>query len=159
MATPPPRATTRRTRGSKNLKAYLDNNNLRPVSVYMPIRVHAAISKAADAGETTIQALFTMACHKYYGHRCDLPPLVGFGTPPKEDRKVITWYADIDLHKKIRLLAMDLEGNVQQLVLSAVLDYIKDAPPVKALKIKTGYPPFGRTPVNLGPPPKAASVR
>lgn len=40
-----------------------------------------------------------------------------------------------------------MDCSVQQLVMSAVVDYLKDHPSVKALKIKTGYAPYARHPV------------
>lgn len=45
-------------------------------------------------------------------------------------------------------LAVDLDGTVQQLILSAIVEYLKDAPLVKALNIKTGYAPYARAPTD-----------
>ena len=52
----------------------------------------------------------------------------------------------------MKLAALELDGSVQQLILSALVDYLKDAPKVKALKIKTGYAAYARAPAELKPP-------
>lgn len=146
MTTPPARTRTRRTAGSKTLGEFIDRHGLRPVSVYLPEKLHRALTETAIEAETTIQAIITMACNTMYGTHHDLPPLVAPTRTKQDPHKSFTWYADIDLHKRIKLLAVDLDGTVQQLVLSAIVEYMKDAPRVKALKIKTGYAAYARAP-------------
>ena len=52
----------------------------------------------------------------------------------------------------MKMLAVDLDGTVQQLIVSAVVDYMRDEPRIKALKIKTGYAPYARFPEHLEKP-------
>lgn len=158
MTTPPARSRVRRTTGSKTLGAFIDRHGLRPVSVYVPEPLHRALTHIAIETETSLQAIITLACNKYYGTRHDLPPLVAPTRTKQDPHKSFTWYADIDLHKRMKLLAVDLDGTVQQLVLSAVVDYMKDAPKIKALKIKTGYAAYARAPEELKAPPKARAA-
>lgn len=148
MPTPPPRKRSRTTDGSKRLETYMDRNGLRPVAVYFPVDLHRALTEVCILGETTMQALITLACNTYYGGPHDLPPLVKPTKVKLEPHKNFTWYADVDLHKRIKLLALDVEASVQQLVLSAVLGYTNKHPQVKALKIETGFPAYLRTPRN-----------
>lgn len=156
MATPPTRSRVRRTTGSKTLGSYIDRHGLRPVAVYIPDPLHRALTYIAIETETTLQALITLACNTYYGTHRDLPPLVAPTRTKQDPHKSFTWYADIDLHKRMKLLAVDLDGTVQQLVLSAIVDYLKDAPKIKALKIKTGYAPYARAPLEGAPLPRPA---
>lgn len=149
MSTPPLRQRVRRTAGSKTLAEYIENNGLRPVSVYMPVPLHKALSQVAIEADISLQALVTLAVNTYYGGPRDLPPLVAPTRIKQDPHKNFTWYADIDLHKRVKLLALDLDCTVQQLVLSALVDYTSDHPKVKALKIETGYPPFARAPLHL----------
>lgn len=154
MATPPTRQRVRRTAGSKTLGKFIDRHGLRPVSVYIPYKWHRAFTEIAIEGETTLQAIITLACNTAYGTHRDLPPLTAPTRVKQDPHKSFTWYADIDLHKRMKLLAVDLDCSVQQLVMSAVVDYLKDHPKVKALEIKTGYAPYARLPVELPPPVK-----
>lgn len=158
MATPPARTRVRRTAGSQTLGAFIDRHGLRPVSVYIPLKLHRALTETAIEAETTLQALITMACNTLYGTRHDLPPLVAPTRTKQDPHKSFTWYADIDLHKRMKLLAVDLDGTVQQLVLSAIVEYMKDAPKVKALKIKTGFAAYARAPEALTPPKPAKAA-
>lgn len=148
MPTPPPRKRSRTTDGSKRLESYMDNNGVRPVAVYVPIALHKALTEVCILGELTMQALITLACNTYYGAPHDLPPLVKPTKVKLEPHKNVTWYADVDLHKRMKLLGLDIGASVQQLVLSALVDYTKDAPQVKALNIETGFPAYLRTPTN-----------
>lgn len=149
MSTPPSRQRVRRTAGSKTLAEYIENNGLRPVSVYMPVPLHKALSKVAIEADISLQALVTLAVNTYYGVHRDLPPLVAPTRIKQDPHKNFTWYADIDMHKRVKLLALELDCTVQQLVLSALVDYTKDHAAVKALKIQTGFPPFARAPLHL----------
>lgn len=149
MSTPPLRHRVRRTAGSKTLAEYIENNGLRPVSVYMPTAIHKALSQVAIEADISLQALVTLAVNTYYGTHRDLPPLVAPTRIKQDPHKNFTWYADIDMHKRLKLLALDLDCSAQQLILSALIDYTKDHAAVKALKIRTGYPPYARAPLNL----------
>jgi hypothetical protein len=148
MAAPPERKRIRRTEGSKTLARYLENNGLRPVAVYIPVDLHKALTHVAIEADITLQALVTLAVNAYYGTYRELPPLVSPTRIKADPHKSFTWYADVDLHKRVKLLAVDLDCTVQQLVLSALVDYTKDHQKVKALKIKTGSAPYARAPVN-----------
>lgn len=153
MATPPTRVRVRRTTGSKTVGDFVDRHGLRAVAVYIPIAMHRALSHTAIEAETSLQAIITMACNTYYGTHRDLPPLLLPTRTKQTPHKSFTWYADIDLHKRIKTLAVDLDGSVQQLILSAVIAMLADAPKIKALKLKTGYAPYARAPgVNEMPP-------
>ena len=112
MATPPARTRVRRTTGSQTLGAFIDRHGLRPVSVYIPVKLHRALTETAIEAETTLQALITMACNTLYGTRHDLPPLVAPTRTKQDPHKSFTWYADIDLHKRMKMLAVDLDGTV-----------------------------------------------
>lgn len=149
MSTPPLRQRDRRTAGSKTLADYLNNNGLRPVSVYMPVPLHKAFSQIAIEADISLQALVTLAVNTYYGVHRDLPPLIAPTRIKQDPHKNFTWYADIDLHKRVKLLALELDCSVQQLVLSAMVDYTKDHARVKALKIETGFPAFARAPLRM----------
>lgn len=146
MATPPARRRVRRTKGSKIVAEYLDRHGVRPVAVYVPEKWHRAFSKIAIEGDTSLQAIMTLACGTAYGARRDLPPLVAPTRVKQDPHKSVTWYADVDLHKRMKMLAVDLDCSVQQLVMSAVVDYLKDHPSIAALKIKTGVAPYARHP-------------
>ena len=152
MATPPTRTRVRRTTGSKTLGEFTDRHGLRPVAVYIPDALHRALTHTAIEAETNLQAIFTTACNAMYGTHRDLPPLVAPTRPTADPHKRYTWYADIDLHKRMKMLAVDLGGSVQQLIISAVLEHLKNAPKIKALRIKTGYAPYARTPESLPRP-------
>lgn len=156
MTTPPLRTRIRRTEGSRALGAFVDRHGLRPVSVYIPTELHRALTATAIEGGESMQAITTLACSKYYGTRHDLPALLAPTHTKTEPHKSFTWYADIDLHKRIKMLAVDIDGSVQQLILSAVVEYMKDAPRVKALKLKTGYAAYARAPGELPPLATAA---
>lgn len=155
MTTPPTRTRVRRTSGSQTVGNFIDRHGLRPVAVYIPEKLHRALTTIAIETETTLQAIVTMACNKYYGLGGDLPPLVAPTRTKQDPHKSFTWYADLDLHKKMKLLAVDLDGTVQQLVLSAIVNYMKDAPKIKALKIKSGYAAYARAPEELKAPPRS----
>lgn len=157
MATPPIRRRVRRTTGSKTVGDYIDRHGVRPVAVYIPEKLHRALTHAAIQGETTLQAILTVACNTFYGTRRDLPPLVAPTRTKQDVHKSFTWYADVDLHKRMKMLAVDLDGTVQQLILSAVVEYMKDSPLIKALKIKTGYAPYARTPAEAPRLPREAT--
>lgn len=146
MATPPTRKKIRRTPGSKSLGAYIDRHGLRPVAIYIPLEWHRALSHISIESDTPLQALFTVACTEYYSRPRDLPPLIAPTRTKTDPHKNFTWYADIDLHKRIKMLAVDLECSAQQLILSAVIDKVKESPRIQALNIKTGYPPYVRLP-------------
>jgi hypothetical protein len=153
MSVPPVRTRDRRTAGSKALAEYIENNGLKPVSVYIPTPWHKALAQVAIEADISLQALVTLAVNTFYGTHRDLPPLVAPTRIKADPHKNFTWYADLDLHKRMKLLALELDCTVQQLVLSALVAYSKDHPKVKALKIKTGYPPYARAPLNLAPIP------
>lgn len=153
MATPPVRRRTRRTPGSQTVASFVDRHGLRAVAVYIPEKLHRALTAIAIEGETSLQAIITLACGKYYGTHHDLPPLAAPTRIKQDPHKSYTWYADVDLHKRMKLLAVDLDGTVQQLVLSAVLAHLADHPKIKALKIKTGYAPYARAPAGPLPAP------
>lgn len=147
MPTPPTRTRTRRTAGSKTLGSYIDRHGLRPVTVYIPEEWHRAIASIAIETETTLQTLVTLACNAYFGTDVvDVPPLIMPTRTKQDPHKSFTWYADVDLHKKIKLLIVDIGGTAQQLILSAVVDYLRNAPRVKALKIETGFSAYTRKP-------------
>lgn len=148
MTNPPNRPRARTTSGSLTVGKFIDRHGLRPVSVYIPIELHRALATIAIKSDTSMQAIVTLACSKYFGRGDpDVPPLLAPATPTSEPRKNFTWYADIELHKRMKLLAVVLSGSVQQLVLSAVVDYMKDAPDIKALRLQTGFPAYARAPV------------
>jgi hypothetical protein len=149
MTNPPLRQRTRRTAGSRSLAEYIENNGLRPVSVYIPLALHKAVSQVAIEADISLQALITLAVNTFYGAAKDLPPLVAPTRIKQDPHKNFTWYADVDLHKTVKLLALEHDCTVQQLVLSALVAYTKDHPKVKALKIKSGFPPFLRAPLSL----------
>lgn len=148
MTNPPTRAPrVRRTPGSKSVGNYVDRHGLKPVSVYIPEKLHRALATTAIESETSLQQIFTLACHTFYGAMDDKAPPLTAPTHPKQDpHKNFTWYADIELHRYMKLLAVRMTSNVQQLVLSAVVNYMKSAPKVRALKIKTGFPAYARAP-------------
>lgn len=147
MPIPPTRTRVRRTPGSKTLGAFIDRHGLRPVTVYLPEPLHRALSQIAIEHETPIQAMMTLACTAHYGGKCpQLPPLVAPTRTKTDPHKSFTWYADIDLHKQIKLLAVEMDCTVQQLILSALVESLKGAPHIKALEIKTGYAPYARAP-------------
>lgn len=153
MATPPARHRTRNTQGSKTVGDYIDRHGLRPVAVYVPLPLHTAFARTAIAAESNLQQLLTLACNTFYGSRHDLPPLLAPTRTKLDPHKSVTWYADIDLHRRMKMLAVDLDGSVQQLILSAMVEYLKDAPEVKALGLETGFPAYARAPAVL---PQAA---
>lgn len=146
MPTPPPRKRIRTTQESKRLETYVTENGLKAVSVYIPVELHKALHEVAIQGEMSLQGLITLACNTYYGVHRDLPPLVAPTRIKTDPHKNVTWYADVDLHKRIKLIALDIDGTVQQLVLSALVDYCKGSKAVKALKIKTGHAAYARAP-------------
>lgn len=161
MSTHPIRHRVRRTEGSRSLAEYIENNGLRPVSVYMPVPLHKALSHVAIEAGISLQALVTLAVNTYYGSHRDLPPLIAPTRIKQDPHKNFTWYADIDMHKRVKLLALDLDCSAQQLILSALVDYTKDHPKIKALKIGTGHPPYARAPVhsiNIIQSPKEGSA-
>lgn len=138
---PPTRARrTRRTPGGRTLADYMDRHGLRAVAVYIPEALHRALTTTAIETETSLQSIVTLACNAYYGTVRPLPPLVQPTRPTQDPHKNFTWYADLDLHKHMKMLAVEHESTVQQLVMSAVVNYMKDAPRVKALHIKLGAP-------------------
>jgi hypothetical protein len=143
------RKRVRNTQGSKTVAEYLENNGLRPVAVYFPTELHKALTHVAIDAGIPLQALVTLAINAYYAGPHDLPPLVAPTRIKTDPHKNFTWYADLDLHKRVKLLAVDLDCTVQQLVLSALVDYTKDHKEIKRLKIKTGYAPYARAPLNL----------
>lgn len=149
MSNPPLRQRVRRTQGSRALAEYIENNGLRPVSIYLPLAMHKALATVAIEADITLQALVTLAVNKYYGSHRDLPPLIAPTRIKQDPHKNFTWYADIDLHKRVKVLALELDSTVQQLILSALIDYTKDHPKIKALKVKTGFPAFARAPANV----------
>lgn len=155
MTNPPPRSRVRRTVGSQTLGAFIERHNLRPVSVYIPEKLHRALVETAIETDQSLQGLLTLACGATYGND-QVPPLVAPTRTKQDPHKSFTWYADIDLHKQMKLKAVELDGTVQQLILSAVVDYLKAAPKIKALKIKTGYSAYARAPEVIKLPPKAA---
>lgn len=152
MTTPPLRTRVRRTEGSRKVGDFLDRHGLRPVSVYLPIELHRALAGTAIEAGTNLQGLFTLACSKFYGGEVDLPPLVAPTRTKSEPHKSVTWYADVDLHKRMKMLAVDLDGSVQQLIVSAIVAHLKRAPRVKALNIQSGFPAYAQAPEELTPP-------
>ncbi len=159
MLKPPLRVRTRRTAGSQSLARYTESNGLRPVAVYVPIDLHRALTSSliemsGDEGERiTLQAVITLACYRYYGETAELPPLMAPTFTKQDPHKSVTWYADIELHKKLKLLAVELDGSVQQLILSAIVEYMKEAPLVKALNLETGHSVYARAPRDTPPLP------
>lgn len=153
MANPPPRKRVRTTQGSQTVANYLENNGLKPVAVYLPVDLHKALTHVAIDADISLQALVTLAANTYYAGPKDLPPLTAPTRIKQDPHKNFTWYADLDLHKRIKLLALDLDCTVQQLVMSALVDYTKDHKEIKKLKIKTGYAPYARAPLVTPPKP------
>lgn len=149
MTALPTRQRVRRTRGSKTLAKFIDRHGLRPVSVYFPEALHRALAGTAIEADTSLQALVTLACHSYFGVESPLPPLVQPTRTHQDPHKSFTWYADIDLHRTMKIKAIDVGSTVQQLILSAVVSYMRKAPRVKALNIPTGFPAFARAPGSL----------
>lgn len=147
MSTIPKRTPDRRTLGSKRLGVYLDKNGLRAVTVYIPTPLHRALSIIAIESETSIQALITAACQTFYGTHQGVPPLAAATRTKTDPHKTLSWYADIALHKRMKLLAVDIDGTVQQLIISAILEYLKDSPHIRKLHMDTGYAPYARAPV------------
>lgn len=161
MNTLPKRTRVRKTTGSRTLEAFIDRHGLQPVSVYLPVAMHRAFTGTVLENETTMQAVMTLACNCYYGHGSSvksLPPLAPPTHSKNDPHKNVTWYADIDLHRAMKMLAVQIDSSVQQLIRSALLDYMKDAPRVKKLKIKTGYPAYARAPDEIPKTPEAASL-
>lgn len=152
MTTPPARSRVRRTAGSKTLGEFIDRHGLRPVSVYIPEPLHRALTQTAIESETSLQQLMSLACQVHYGQPNNLPPLVAPTKTKQDPHKSFTWYADVDLHKKMKLLAVDLDGSVQQLILSAIVEHLKNAPRIRALELKTGYAAYARAPASLETP-------
>lgn len=146
----PIRHRVRRTKGSKTVGDYVDRHGLRPVAVYIPEELHRALAITALENESTLQQYMTLACHKHYGGAVpDVPPLMAPTRTKQDPHKSCTWYADIGLHHAMKLLSVEMDGSVQQLILSALVDYLKDAPRVKALHLQTGYPAYPRMPEEL----------
>lgn len=153
---PAVRQTRRSTPQSQRVADYAARNNLRPVSWYVPVGLHAALqqlthkAKAASgaAEATSLQAVVTAACAKAYGlgPKGGTPPLAAPTNTALEPHKRFTWYAPYELQKDMRLVAANIESSMQQLVTSAVVDYLKDQPEIAALRIPTGVPPFMRAP-------------
>lgn len=147
MTNPPIRSRTRRTQGGRTLADFVDRHGLRAVAVYIPVALHRALATTAIEHETTLQAIITLACNSYYGHDdVELPALTAPTRAKHDAHKNFTWYADVDLHKKMKMLAVMVGSSVQQLVLSAVVNYMKDAPLVRALNIQVGYAAYARAP-------------
>lgn len=150
MTNPPKNARTRRTAGGRALADFVDRHGLRAVSVYIPGDLHRALATTAIENETNLQSLVTLSCNNFYGQEdIELPPLTAPTRPKQDPHKNFTWYADVDLHKKMKMLAVMKGSTVQQLVLSAVVNYMKDAPRVRALGIETGFPAYARAPDEL----------
>lgn len=147
MVTPlPTRSRVRRTTGSKTLGAFIDRHGLKPVTVYIPEKLHRALTETAIEGESTMQGMVTVAANRVFADKTELPPLVAPTRTKIDPHKSFTWYADVDLHKHIKLLAVENGATVQQLLLSAIVDTFKDAKRVKALGIETGHAAYSRTP-------------
>jgi len=149
----PMKNRVRRTAGSRSMAQFVDRNGLTPVTVYLPEKLHAALEAiAAEADEdTSIQSLLTIALTRHYGVRgaADLPPLTAPTRTTKEPHANYTWYGDVELHKTIKLLAVELGSTCQQLIVSAIVATYSDHPRIKKLKIKTGYPAYARAPAVL----------
>lgn len=157
--TAPIRHRTRRTQGSRAVADFVDRHGLRPVAVYLPEKLHRALTATALEHDTSMQSFFTLACNKYYGGICpDVPELLAPTHVKRDPHKSCTWYADVNLHHKMKLLAVETDGSVQQLIVSAVVDYLKDAPRVKALHLRTGYPAYARAPERLPRLPRALAA-
>lgn len=129
--------------------------------MYVPENLHAAFTRIAIAAESNLQHLLTLPCDTFYGVHHDLPPLVAPTRIKQDPHKSVTWYADIELHRRMKMLAVDLDGSVQQLILSAMVEYLKDAPEIKALELETGFPAYARKfcDTKLGKPPLALSPK
>lgn len=133
-----------KTSGSQRVTDYKERHNLHPVVLPVPLNIHKALSHHALDDGVTMQSLFTLACEKYFGSDpVTVPPLVATRRG-QEKFKQPTWYADIDLHKRIRRLSIDTGASVQQLIMSALVDYLKDSPRMQAAEVTTGYPPMAR---------------
>lgn len=146
----PIRERTRRTPGGQRVAEYVDRNGLRAVAVYLPQAMHRALVSTAIDAETSLQALMALACDAHYSKSpTNMPPLVAPTRTKLDPHKSAMWYADVDLHKKMKLLAVELDGSVQQLILSALVEHLKDAPRVKALNVASGFPPYARAPAEL----------
>lgn len=153
---PTVRQTRRSTPQSQRVADYAIRNNLRPVSWYVPANMHAALHQLLDKAKaasgapeaTSLQAVVTAACAKAYGlgPKGGVPPLAAPTNTKLEPHKRFTWYAPYDLQKDMRLVAAGIESSMQQLITSAVVDYLKDQPEIAALRIPTGVPPFMRAP-------------
>ena len=146
MITIPRRERHHRTSGSKAVGDYLARHDMRPVAVYIPVKLHTVLTKLAIEAEASLQDFITKACESWYGEERELPPLVAPTRAKLDPHKIPTWYANIELHKRMKVLAVEVGSSVQQLILSALVEYAKDSPEVKALGIKTGYVPYSRTP-------------
>lgn len=147
MTNIPLHARVRRTPGSRALGKFIDAHGLRPVAVYIPTELHRALAATAIESDTSLQALLTLAVNTHYGCVAPrVPPLVAPTRTKQDPHKSFTWYADVDLHKSLKMLAVEIGGTVQQLVLSAAVEYMKHAPRVAALAIPSGFPAYARAP-------------
>ena len=153
MATTPISAPRiRRTKRGQTVADYLDRHNVKAVAVYLPPELHAALLEISAGTKETLQSMFTLACSTYYGGPHDLPPLAAPTRSKTTPQVCTTWYCDIDLHRRMKIVAMDIGSSVSQLFTSAIVATYKDAPSVKRLKIKTGYPAYQRAPDELPDP-------
>lgn len=145
MTTTPPRPR-RTTDASKRQGEYLERHDRRQVGVHISNTLHAALLAAGDYERSYIQRTLTQACAKYYDSpRAPLPPLVAMEVPSKDTHRYYTWYADTAMHKKIRTRAAQHLATMQQLIISALINFTMDEPPIKALidngTIQLGAPP------------------
>lgn len=137
------------------LQAYLENNNLKPAGIAIPRPLYLVLADMADRGKakggdevlSSKQALITAACSAYYPDADVkvLPPLAKF-PPPKSNAEGtgdprFTWYADEDMLTNMRIIGARFSCSMRQLIVSAVLEYYKRVPEIKALGIKTKVRP------------------
>lgn len=148
MADLPKPIRTRSTQGSQRLADYAERHGVRPVAWYVPEFLHEAVSDMAVRNGMTMQTLITFACETRYGLDTPvLPPLVPPSHTKTDPHKNVTWYAPVDLYKKIKQLALDIESTAQQLITSAVVDQYKNTKEIKALRLVTGAAPYARAPI------------
>lgn len=143
----PQRKPMTRTKGSALVKAHIDSKGERQVAVYIPLEWHTALLEATKRKHGALQSNILTACSTYYGVVPPvLPPLVEPTHVRRDPHKTVTWYAATPLHDAMKKLAVDIRSSVQQLVLSALVDHMKNEPAIAALKIPTGSAPYPKAP-------------
>jgi hypothetical protein len=148
----PIRQARRTTEGSKRVGEYLERNNLAPMTWYIEQDLHDAVTRvlAKTTPRTPLQAVVTAACQKWYGAGTGtpLPKLVAPSNIRGTPHKRFTWYAPLQLHDAVKLTGLKANASIQQLITSAVVDFLLGHPEIKALGLERGVAAFKRAPSN-----------